>query len=173
MLDNISFVTVVAGQPIVTTAPVTSITRTGATSGGNVTAEGSSSVTERGICWGTAENPTVEDSKLVDANLGTGEFTSHITGLSKNTAYHVRAYAINTQGTAYGENRSFMTILPGDIYNNDGVNLTDAIISLQINAGIDPTGAINLNNDVDANNVIGLENPIYILQDVAGLHQPE
>jgi len=63
-------------------------------------------------------------------------------------------------------------LVPGDIYNNDGVNLTDAIISLQITAGINPAGAINLNNDVDANSVIGLENPIYILQKVAGL-RPE
>ncbi len=60
----------------------------------------------------------------------------------------------------------------GDIYNNDGVNLTDAIISLQITAGINPSGAINLNNDVDGNGTIGLENPIYILQDVAGLRTP-
>jgi len=72
------------------------------------------------------------------------------------------------------DNISFQTgpsdPVPGDIYNNDGVNLTDAIIALQITAGINPSGAINLNNDVDANSVIGLENPIYILQDVAGLH---
>ncbi|MEZ4524414.1 MAG: choice-of-anchor J domain-containing protein [Desulfobacterales bacterium] len=62
--------------------------------------------------------------------------------------------------------------VPGDIYNEDGVNLTDAIISLQITAGINPSGAINLNNDVDGNGTIGLENPIYILQDVAGLRTP-
>ncbi|MGE0086141.1 MAG: hypothetical protein AB7S75_17175 [Desulfococcaceae bacterium] len=71
------------------------------------------------------------------------------------------------------DNISFQTgpsdPVPGDIYNNDGVNLTDAIISLQITAGIAPSGAINLNNDVDGNGTIGLENPIYILQDVADL----
>ena len=74
------------------------------------------------------------------------------------------------------DNISFVTgapdPVPGDIYNEDGVNLTDAIISLQITAGINPANPINMANDVDANNVIGLENPIYILQDVAGLRTP-
>ncbi|MBW1785370.1 MAG: hypothetical protein JRK53_01935, partial [Deltaproteobacteria bacterium] len=37
-------------------------------------------------------------------------FTSAITGLSQATPYHVRAFATNNQGTAYGQDRQFTTL---------------------------------------------------------------
>ncbi len=94
--------------PIITTNPITSITATSAVSGGNVSADGGSQVAEKGICWGTTINPTTGDSREYNG-VGTGSFTSNITGLSANTLYYVRAYAINVVGTAYGENISFTT----------------------------------------------------------------
>ncbi len=76
--------------------------------GGNVTFDGGTPVTARGVCWSTLQNPTVNDSHTTDGN-GIGSFTSHIVGLSPNTTYYVRAYATNSVGTAYGEERSFAT----------------------------------------------------------------
>jgi hypothetical protein len=94
--------------PAVTTTAVTSISVSSATSGGNVTAGGTSAVTVRGVCWGTAANPTIADSKTTDG-AGTGSFTSAITGLASSTLYHVRAYATNGEGTSYGEDVTFTT----------------------------------------------------------------
>ncbi|MFA6125816.1 MAG: hypothetical protein WC699_00795 [Bacteroidales bacterium] len=94
--------------PVVTTATVSSITETGAKSGGDITDEGTSAVTARGVCWGTAANPTVADSKTTDGT-GTGVFTSTISGLTPGTLYHLRAYATNTEGTGYGEDVTFST----------------------------------------------------------------
>lgn len=79
--------------------------------GGNVTFDGGSAVTARGICWSTAQNPTLNDSHTDDGN-GLGVFTSHITGLTPDTTYYVRAYATNSVGTAYGDQRSFTTTSP-------------------------------------------------------------
>lgn len=116
--------------PIVTTNDVSSITQTGASCGGNVTSDGGFSVTARGVCWSTSQNPTTSDSKTTDGT-GTGSFTSSITGLTHNTTYYVRAYATNEKGTAYGSQKS-ITALPavGDAYGggvlfytaNSGVN---------------------------------------------------
>ena len=97
-----------SGTPIVTTAAVSSITETAAVSGGNVTSTGASSVTARGVCWSTSQNPTIADAKTVDSS-GTGGFTSSITGLSPLTTYHARAYATNSDGTGYGNDVSFTT----------------------------------------------------------------
>jgi hypothetical protein len=93
---------------VFTTAPISNITSITATGGGNVTSSGWASVTSKGVCWSTSVDPTIADSCTVDGT-GTGEFTSSITGLSPATIYHVRAYATNTGGTAYGDDVTFST----------------------------------------------------------------
>lgn len=94
--------------PTVTTTTVSSITVSSATSGGDITSAGSSTVTARGVCWGTAANPTITDSKTTDG-AGTGTFTSAITGLTPATLYHLRAYATSSEGTSYGQDVTFTT----------------------------------------------------------------
>ena len=106
-----SFTTVPVEVPVLTTTTVTDITATTATSGGNITSDGGSAVTARGVCWGTYATPTIDDSKTTDGT-GTGTFTSAITGLTAVTAYYVRAYATNSAGTGYGTAVLFSTIPP-------------------------------------------------------------
>ena len=109
-LDDIYFTNnppVIATLDATTTA--TSITVSSASSGGNITADGGLSITARGICWSTSQNPTISDSKTSNGT-GIGSFTSSITGLSPNTTYYVRAYATNNVGTNYGVQISFTTV---------------------------------------------------------------
>ena len=101
----------VVTMPTVTTSAVTQITDATAVAGGNVTADGGATVTERGVCVATVSNPTTSNAK-VTAGSGTGSFTCNLTGLQANTTYYVRAYATNSQGTAYGEEMSFTTKNP-------------------------------------------------------------
>lgn len=103
-----NFITPVA-TPALTTATVNNVTCTSASCGGNISFEGISPVTARGVCWSTSQNPTINDSLTVDSS-GLGSFTSLITGLQPNTQYYVRAYATNSAGTAYGtQQRHFST----------------------------------------------------------------
>ena len=105
--DDFPFTTTVTPTPpTVSTTAISGITQTTAASGGNVTSGGSSTVTSRGVCWSTTANPTTADSKTTDGS-GTGSFSSSIIGLTANTIYHVRAYAVNAVGTAYGNDVSF------------------------------------------------------------------
>lgn len=94
--------------PTVTTLAVDNISFKSAEGGGNVTLSGGLAVTERGLCWSTSHNPTVSDSH---ANNGTstGSFSVTMTGLEPSTIYYVRAYAVNDNGTAYGNEMSFTT----------------------------------------------------------------
>jgi len=94
--------------PTLTTTAISSITTTSASSGGNITDDGGAEVTARGVCWGAATKPEITGSKTSDSK-GTGSFTSSITGLTPNTKYYVRAYATNSEGTAYGNEQSFTT----------------------------------------------------------------
>ena len=100
---------VVIELPELVTLSVTQITETTAMSGGNITSDGGAEVTTKGVCWSTNQNPTIEDSYVINGN-GVGEYVSYITGLTMNTTYYVRAYATNSKGTAYGEEISFKTM---------------------------------------------------------------
>ncbi len=105
--SNMTFTTV-TNLPTVTTTAVSGITTTTASCGGNVTSDGGSTVMARGVCWSTSPSPTISDAHTTDGS-GTGSFTSSLTGLSPGTTYHVRAYATNTNGTAYGFTLNFTT----------------------------------------------------------------
>jgi uncharacterized protein (TIGR02145 family) len=97
--------------PIISTNAITNISSSGAVSGGNITSNGETNITARGICWSTSANPTISlTTKTVDGT-STGIFTSTMTGLTNNTTYYVRAYATNIVGTAYGAQQTF-TVLP-------------------------------------------------------------
>ena len=100
------------GLPTVITLDVSNITAYSATCGGNVTDDGNTTVTERGVCWSTSHNPTVSGSHTTDGS-GTGSFPSSITGLTANTTYYVRAYARNARGIAYGAENTFTTGVGG------------------------------------------------------------
>ena len=129
--------------PTVSTANITNIAASTATCGGNVSADGGSYVTDRGICWATTNAPTV-DNNHVAMGQGTGTFSCNMTNLEPGTTYYVRAYAVNNRGTAYGEQKQFTSSngLPtistgtvsnigatsaqcgGSITNNGGFNVT-------------------------------------------------
>lgn len=93
----------------VLTSTPTNITTNSATLGGNVTDEGSSNVTERGVVWSTSPNPNTNDNKIVNSGTGTGSFTESLSGLNPATLYYTKAYAINNAGTSYGSEESFST----------------------------------------------------------------
>jgi hypothetical protein len=106
--------------PTITTQAVSSIAQTTATGNGNITATGGANCTRRGFCYkvGTSGDPTVADSTAYDdGDFGTGAFTKSITGLSAGTSYRVRAYAINSAGTGYGDTVQVTTLTAGDFFN--------------------------------------------------------
>ena len=95
--------------PTVTTTAASNITQSTASSGGNVTSQGSSAVEYRGVCYSTSQNPTIND-ELTDNGNGTGNFTSQLSGLVPGTTYFIRAYASNNEGVAYGNQVNFTTL---------------------------------------------------------------
>lgn len=92
----------------VSTADITEITTISAKCGGDVTDDGNSFVFQRGICWNTSPNPTIDNLHSADGN-GSGSYTSTLSGLIEGVTYYVRAYAINDIGITYGTEKSFTT----------------------------------------------------------------
>ncbi len=95
----------------VTTADVFNIRDNSVSGGGNVIDDGGGNIISRGVVWSESENPTVENNYgMTGDGSGIGEFASVITGLAEGTLYYMRAYAINSAGTAYGNQVEFRTL---------------------------------------------------------------
>lgn len=107
-----------------TTLPIGNITDIAAITGGNITNDGGTPVTQRGVVWSTSPSPTTANNSTTNGS-GTGSFTSNLTSLSASTTYYVRAYATNSAGTAYGNELSFTTTTGGGgIVTNPGAGVT-------------------------------------------------
>lgn len=107
--------------PNISTNKPSLLTTTSLSIGGNITADGGETVIERGVCWGTKDSPDISGSKITIGS-GTGSFAGSITGLVPNTTYFLRIYAINSIGTAYGEQISIKTLAfdPPTVTDVDG-----------------------------------------------------
>ena len=95
-------------RPTVVTKSVEEVTDTTAKVDGQVTEDGGTEVIERGICWNTDGEPTIDDWHTTEGE-GLGMFTSELNDLKSHTTYYVRAYATNEVGTSYGMEISFKT----------------------------------------------------------------
>lgn len=106
--DELSFKTLVMNLPEVSTVPASEIQYTSAMSGGTILSDGQGSILEKGVCWSTESNPTINDDRTND---GTGKdaYYSQLTQLTASTTYYIRAYATNELGTGYGNEETFIT----------------------------------------------------------------
>lgn len=89
-------------KPKVETVGADNITMNSAVVEGNVTEDGGSVVTVRGICYSIYENPTLSDSVRY-AGTGIGRYYCTMTNLTNATTYYVRAFATNDEGTSFGD----------------------------------------------------------------------
>jgi hypothetical protein len=103
-------------MPMVATISDSNITSSSAIVQGYVASDGGAQVTDRGVCYNTTGNPTVNNSKVSSGN-GVGSFSSTLSNLSINTQYFVRTYATNSAGTSYSVQMKFTTqVNIGDQY---------------------------------------------------------
>jgi len=139
-------------QLALTTNDVTVYDGRTATLGGNITNQGTPQYIERGVVHSTNSNPEIGGSgviKTIIPGFGTGPFEINVSGFTPLTQYFVRAYAINADGTKYGDpQKTFTTkgILPtlttneaGNVTHNSatlGGNITDVGIPAYIEKGV-------------------------------------
>jgi uncharacterized protein (TIGR02145 family) len=108
--------------PSIATQTISSITFTGAITGGNILSDGGYRIYQKGVVYSLFTNPTISDGITNDGS-GSAPFVSYISNLVAGSQYFVRAYATNNIGTAYGNELVFRTLLP-----NPQPCLTDSVI---------------------------------------------
>jgi len=97
----LSFVTKTPTTPTVTTDTIVEFVADGVIIVGSVIDDGGSDVLERGFCWSTKSEPTIDDNK-VSCGAGAGRYVKEISGF-ENDRYYLRAFATNSKGTSYGK----------------------------------------------------------------------
>jgi hypothetical protein len=100
-----------AELPTITTIAASQISHNEAISGGNINNDGGANVISRGSVWSMEQSPSFESNQgfTIDGS-GVGVYSSTLTELTAGSTYHVRAYATNSVGTAYGADLSFSTL---------------------------------------------------------------
>lgn len=116
--------------PELLTNEPTAITQTTATSGGQIIAEGSGTISSTGVCWSTNLQPTVSD-QMIESDFSYKYFICNLTGLTPNTTYNLRAFATFDDGTAYGNTVSFVTG-PATVTDVDGNSYNVITIGRQL-----------------------------------------
>ena len=106
--EDVEFVFAQASSVSVVTVTPTDVTGLSAVAGGTVTLGEGNHLFARGVCWGTEPNPNIDDNHLSGEAVA-GSQTAVLDGLTPNTTYHVRAYAVTDYGLAYGNEQSFTT----------------------------------------------------------------
>ncbi|MFD2068021.1 hypothetical protein ACFSKU_14085, partial [Pontibacter silvestris] len=111
--QQVSFTTNLAGLATIETTEASDVTSTSAVSGGTITDEGGVQVSTRGVIWSKVKNfnPDTDSiaGKTVQSGSAAGTFVSSLNGLERGTTYYIRAYVVNSVGTAYGDEKSFTT----------------------------------------------------------------
>jgi uncharacterized protein (TIGR02145 family) len=156
--------------PDLNTAPVTPLAQAAIT-GGEFTNDYGKPITRKGVCWSTNENPDTGDSCTNDGE-GIGSFESQIEGLEVETTYYIRAYASNTDGTSYGDQRRFKTrdgvpnvsttepfdisvtsaVTGGSITDDGGTSITQAGVCYQEGSGTPDFSNICVARNSESNN---------------------
>lgn len=97
--------------PTISTSEVTDVEAFTATGGGTVAESGDSELLAIGIVVGETPGATINDGLVTETKVkALGAFTVTINALRSNTTYYLRAFATNSAGTAYGEEKIFNTV---------------------------------------------------------------
>jgi len=111
--DSTNITITVLDTPVMLTLPVTSIEGKSAVGNGKFTNVGYPYPTSYGICWSRTGIPTIDSTK-VDKGFTSvgGSFAAKLTNLLPKTHYILRAFAVNSFGTTYGDTVGFNTAGP-------------------------------------------------------------
>jgi surface protein len=145
----------------VITSQVNFYSNDSASSGGEVVADGGSSVIARGVVWDVNPDPIIDGDKTTDG-IGSGTFTSELTNLTESTSYYYRAYATNSNKTVYGSTYSFQTLSLTDDNDGDGYTVQDGDCN-DLDFNINPS-AFEIQDDGIDQNCDGTDSfsPVYL-----------
>jgi hypothetical protein len=108
--NEVAFTTLAATVPSISSLTTSSVTQTSLSASSLTIADGGSTIIQKGFVWSTSTNPTIALTTKIISNDSSNSISASITGLSPATTYYIRAFATNSQGTAYSIETTFTTL---------------------------------------------------------------
>ncbi len=122
------------------------------------------------------EYATNPNGPWTEGNATPDKVTGTLTqgGLDPNNVYYYRIRTLtiahaNNQNDVFSEYSIVVNNASADIDHSGAVDLRDALMALKVVAGIDISG-IYADADINGDDKIGMEEVIYIMQKISGLH---
>lgn len=112
--EESTFTTSENSLPVVETADIIHVDIHSAHADGSILDDGGLPIIDCGMCWSLNPEPTIDGSHM-SCEPSKDSFTYHIKNLNQGSTYFVRAYAVNSLGIAYGEEKRFVTKWPNTI----------------------------------------------------------
>lgn len=160
-----------SGVPVVTMEAVEEVTASSAVAKGNIKVVGDDRISQYGFCWSsTNTSPGLSDESY---NLGDASdvksFNANLTGLSPQTKYYIRAYAVNSFGTSYSDEvLEFITSASSDSGDGGGDTSGSIVVpqGLMSYYTFDDADA----SDITENELDGtlIENPSFLSETIDG-----
>jgi hypothetical protein len=99
--------------PLINTVAYTNRTSNSASSGGEITSNGNSAITSKGLIWKVNSAPTLSSYDGRANNVANvSSFVSNLTGLNNSSKIYYRAFAENEAGTVYGSVSNYFYTYP-------------------------------------------------------------
>ena len=99
-----------SGRVTLNTLEASSVSENSAVLGGEITDEGTTIITDRGVCWGKSKYPDENNGTCKSSEEDDNIFTVEVDNLELEEKYYMRAFATNSMGTFYGSNKDFRTV---------------------------------------------------------------
>lgn len=130
--------------PTVVTADATEITAESARLGGEVTDDGGSDIFIHGVYYGTDPDSEITGLELAMGH-GMGTFSDVVAGLEPGTTYYFRAFVESSQGTAYGEEKTFTTLgIEPEVTTAEAYDITES--SAVVGGNVTYDGGVTVNS---------------------------
>jgi uncharacterized protein (TIGR02145 family) len=119
--NELEFKIISSGKLNVKTLSVSNISYNDAMITGQIITDSLFPIIQKGFCWNTKSNPTVNDSKIInESNELT--FSNKLMNLEPGVKYYIKTFSTNEKGVVYGNELVFRTNQPSSGY---GKNIVD------------------------------------------------
>lgn len=105
-------------------------------------------IIERGVCWNTKRNPTIENFHSL-SNTDSSSFNCVLEGLVANTIYFARAFIVTDQSVIYGSEMEFKTSEELELVFDEYTDTRDGQVYEIVSIGNQTWFTENLNYEIE------------------------
>lgn len=101
--------------PVLVTRDAQNVNHQSAVLLGEVISDGNLPLQSRGFCYSNSPNPSLSNNTVIMGS-SVGVYSTILNGLTNSDTFYYKAYATNSLGTSYGDEKLFITTTPSNLF---------------------------------------------------------